>query len=119
MGKTTTTPQVTTGNLTPVTTPVITPASVVVTTQQKPQLRGNSTVPTPVAQVWVHCENICAPLRTQPNPVYPTRKGLVNGCLALGVTYYTARTQVQQYLKETQGGKIKPVHTPRYVVLNG
>lgn len=100
----------------PATTPA--PAAVVVpTTASTPARRGNSTIPTPVAQVWVTCHNACTKARNEGTAV-PARKVLVGMCIDLGVAYYTARTQVQAYLKASLGGTVNPTKLPRAVVLN-
>lgn len=91
-------------------------AQVVVTTASTPARRGESTVSTPVAQVWVNSHNMCVAAREAGKPA-PARKVLVAAAMDMGVTYYTARTQVQAYLKATNGGTQHPDKLPRHVVL--
>jgi hypothetical protein len=85
------------------------------TTKQTMVKRGNSTVPNPVGMVYVTCINHLWVLqggiwvRTS-NPV--NRNTLHNLCYGIGVTYYTTRTQVQQYLKVSKLGTLNPTqHT--------
>ncbi len=63
-----------------------------VTPQQR---RGKSTCKNPVPVCWVFCLQ-----STHNNGGTPNSRGYLHkGCMGLGVTYYTVRTQVQQYLK--------------------
>lgn len=59
------------------------------------QRKGNSTVANPVGVTWVHCLN---------NPG-STRAQLTKGAQALGVAYYTARTQVDRFIRWDRGGR--------------
>ncbi len=94
------------------TTPVVV---MVPTTKQTLVKRGVSTVPNPVGTVYVTCINH---LFTNNGGVYtrntnPVHRGtLHNLCMGVGVTYYTVRTQVQNYLKVSVGGTLPPTqHT--------
>ena len=85
--------------------------TMVPTTKQTPVKKGTSNIPNPVGMVWVTCIQVCFTVQTVngvntyvPVPVTPTRKHLHTLCMGLGITFYTYRTQVQQFLKATNGG---------------
>jgi hypothetical protein len=104
-------------------TPVAVPAPaamavVVPTTAATPAKRGESTISTPVAQVWAIAHNMCVVARNEGKPV-PARKAIMWAVTNAGVTFYTARTQVQAYLKASKGGTETPVKLPRHVTLEG
>lgn len=84
------------------------------TPQQK---KGKSTLAMPVAVVWAYCINAIASAKAEGKST-PARKDLVNGCIANGVAYYTARTQVQAYLKASGNGAHAPAKLPRGLNLN-
>ena len=60
--------------------------------------RGQSTVRKPVRAVHTKCAELLAA-----NPSM-RRKDLIQACVDSGITYYTARTQVQEFLKAHRGG---------------
>jgi hypothetical protein len=92
-------------------------AAVVVVEPSTPvNRRGNSTVKFPVAVTWVISHNMCVAARTAGEPT-PARKALVNAAIEAGVGFYTARTQVQAYLKASKGGTEAPAQMPRNVSL--
>lgn len=62
--------------------------------------KGSSTIPNPVGNTWVTCLN----LTLQNGGVPPKRSVLVHKVMGLGVTYYTARTQVNRYLQWVSNG---------------
>ncbi len=62
-------------------------------TESKPDRVKTSTVPNPVKFVWALAEEMRA---ADPNV---TRKAIVDACIAKGVAFYTAKTQVQRFLK--------------------
>jgi hypothetical protein len=97
---------------------LVNPTPVVVmvpTTNQTLVKRGVSTVPNPVGMVYVTCINH---LFTNTGGVYTrnttpvNRKVLHNLCMGVGVTYYTVRTQVQNYLKVSVQGTLPPTQHP-------
>ncbi len=57
--------------------------------------RGRSTVDNPVGVIWVTCIN----LTVANDGVPPVRRDLHVAVMGAGVAYYTARTQVQKFLK--------------------
>lgn len=93
-------------------------AKVVVEERVAPeQRRGKSSVESPVATVWVNSHNMFSQARangTEP----PSRKDLVRAAMDAGVSYYTARTQVQAYLKASKGGTEVPTKLPRNVAIS-
>jgi hypothetical protein len=103
----------------PVETPA-TPATVAIVAQvQKVEpvsKRGKSSVESPVAQVWVNCHNLITAAKSA-GQALPSRKALVAYSIANGIAYYTARTQVQAYLKASLNGTITPKKLPRDVQL--
>jgi hypothetical protein len=82
------------------------------TTASTPARRGDSTIAMPVATVWLHCFNTGLA-----KGAAPARKVLVAECVGLGVAYYTARTQVDAYLRATKGNTVRPDKTPKGLVL--
>ena len=115
------------GNNTPTPTPTTTPTPTptVVFTPPTPTTpvtrKGTSTVPNPVGTVWVYCITQTLQgggtlvLGTPGTLGTVTRKGLTQGVMGLGVTYYTARTQVNRYLGWVKGG-CNPTQLPKGVV---
>ena len=97
-----------------------TPVAVLVpTTASTPVHRGNSTVNNPVGNVWVTGFNMYFTPNGTPVTPTPTRKQYMVTVTNMGVTYYTARTQIQRFLKHTQGGTVYNTNNrPRGVVLN-
>jgi hypothetical protein len=94
-------------------------ATVVVSAPVTPTVKkGNSSVANPVATVWVTCANMCFTPTGAPVATTPTRAQLHNACSAMGVAYYTTRTQVQAFLRASVGGTVVPTVTPKYVVFN-
>lgn len=105
--------QATQGAQAPVPGPAkVVPAPVV----PKANRKGNSKVAYPVAVAWVVCYNLQAQAQATGAPA-PTRKTLMAGCINAGVTYNTARTQVQAYLKATKGATQAPATLPTNVQL--
>lgn len=97
----------------PVAAPAPAPvAQIVHTVAATPQRRGESTVAKPVAVVWVTCYNLCSTVTPQ-----PSRKSLMAACINAGVTYYTARTQVDAYLRAPKGDNGVPLKLPQGVVI--
>jgi hypothetical protein len=96
--------------------PVPTGVVMVPTTKQTLVKRGTSTVPNPVGMVYVTCINhlwvqVTPGVYTRNNnPVH--RNTLHQLCMGVGVTYYTVRTQVHNYLKVSGMGTIPPTHHP-------
>jgi hypothetical protein len=78
------------------------------------QKRGTSTIGSPVAAVWVTCFNMCAAALAAGQPI-PARKALLAASQAAGATFYTARTQVQAFLKASSNGTTVPTKAPRGV----
>jgi hypothetical protein len=78
--------------------------------------RGKSVVKFPVAAVWVTCMNMVAAATAAGQPV-PSRTSMVAACRAQGIAFYTARTQVQAYLKASAQGTKQPAKLPREVSL--
>jgi hypothetical protein len=78
--------------------------------------RGNSSVQSPVSFVWVTCLNAMAAAAAA-GEAPPSRKALVTTCIDAGVAYYTARTQVQAYLKASNNGAELPAKLPRGVAI--
>jgi hypothetical protein len=68
----------------------------------------------PVAAVWVTCFNMCAAALAAGQPI-PARKALLAASQAAGATFYTARTQVQAFLKASSNGTTVPTKAPRGV----
>jgi len=96
-------------------------ATLAPTTASTPAYRGDSTVAMPVGLVWVTGFAMYFDPKGNPVTPAPTRKAYMDACIGLGVTYYTARTQVQAFLKATKGGTVLPApgtKLPRGVVLN-
>ena len=75
--------------------------------------RGASTVDYPIARTWVMCLNMTEENGGTP----PARRDLNKAGQEMGVAYYTARTQVQAYLKWFNEGSVGA--TPRGVVIDG
>ena len=74
--------------------------------------RGRSTVKYPVAVTWVVCENA----RVDNAGTLPDRSSLVKAAMDEGVTYWTARTQVQEFLAWHNAGRARD-QLPRMVEL--
>jgi hypothetical protein len=74
--------------------------------------KGKSTTDSPVARVWLTCHNMIAAAATAGTPA-PSRKHMVATCIENGIAFYTARTQVQAYLKASKGGTIVPEKLPK------
>lgn len=74
--------------------------------------RGTSTVDQPVAFVWGNSHNLCRAAIAKGEPV-PSRRKLVQAAIDAGVAYYTARTQVQAYLRASNNGTQVPAKLPR------
>jgi hypothetical protein len=95
------------------------PAQLVVSAPTTPVIRkGTSSTPKPVAQVWVTCYNLCFTTGGVPVTPTPTRKVLMGAVMGKGVTFYTARTQVQAFLRATSGGTVPPTVLPKHVVIS-
>lgn len=76
--------------------------------------RGKSTIQTPVATVWVTCHNMVSAAKKAGEAI-PSRKALVAASIDQGIAFYTARTQVQAYLKASKNGTQVPDKLPRNV----
>lgn len=97
--------------------PVLTVATMVAEPVATPtQKKGKSSIPFPVAYVWILCHNAFAKAQ-QAGTAAPSRKSLVAQAISDGVAYYTSRTQVQAYLKATANGTRIPKTLPRNVSL--
>lgn len=103
----------TTTTATPVVVPPVQTVVFVATTAAPITRKGASTIPNPVGKVWELCINLCFGLGGVPVTPTPTRKYLMLQCLNMGVTFYTARTQVQNFLKESKGGAVYPTKLPK------
>ena len=75
--------------------------------------KGTSTVPNPVAFVWVTCVTLT---HTNGGDLHP-RRVYTHHAVQGGVTYNTTRTQVQRYLSWVKGG-CNPGGLPKGVDLN-
>lgn len=95
-------------------------AVVVASTAARAPKRPTSDVAYPVAVVWVTCFNACEAARMAGQPA-PTRGTLFDLCYTAGVATNTIKTQVQRYLRATNGGTRRPLahHLPRNVQLPG
>jgi hypothetical protein len=82
-----------------------------VTAEQK---KGKSSIENPVAVVWITSHNMCLAALAAGQSV-PARKALVAASIAAGAAFYTARTQVQAYLKASANGTQIPSKPPRGV----
>lgn len=91
-------------------------ATVVVEPKAPVERRGKSTVEHPVAATWAFCMNELARAHKAGQPV-PSRKALVNGAHAMGIAWYTARTQVGEFLKASKGGTQVPARLPKGLVI--
>src|SRR5690606_19009679 len=80
--------------------------------------RGKSQQKFPVAFTWVLCHNAFATARKEGKPA-PRRTDLVKAAMDAGVAYYTARTQVQAYIKASKHGTQVPAQLPRGVTIPG
>ncbi len=76
------------------------------------QRKGSSTIENPVGHTWVACLNLTAKNGHQ----LAARKDYHRAAIALGVAYYTARTQVNRYLQWAHAGS-EPTNMPRGVAL--
>lgn len=79
--------------------------------------RGKSTIQSPVAFVWANSHNLCSAAINAGQPL-PSRKVLVDSAINQGIAYYTARTQVQAYLKASGGGTRAPAKLPKGLTIN-
>lgn len=93
------------------------PAAVVATVepkQAKIEMRGKSTVESPVALVWVISHNAML-VAQRDGKERPSRKALFDLCRQAGIAPYTARTQIQLYLKASANGTQAPVKHPKNI----
>lgn len=74
--------------------------------------KGTSTITNPVGNSWVCCINLTIGNSNQLLP----RKVYHKGCITLGVTYYTTRTQVNRYIQWVHQGS-NPQGLPKGVGL--
>jgi len=61
--------------------------------------KGSSTITFPVAHVWVKCLN----MTSDNNGDLLPRSKYIKEVIAMGVAYYTARTQVDRYIRWVNG----------------
>jgi len=80
------------------------------------QKNGKSKIEFPVAFVWMLCMNAIGAANAAGQPI-PSRKSLQAQAEAAGVAFYTARTQVQEYLKQSKNGTVIPAKLPRGIKL--
>ena len=76
--------------------------------------RGKSSVQSPVAFVWANSHNLIE-AAIAAGTAQPSRSALQKDAIAKGIAFYTARTQVQAYLKARAAGGGKPAKFPRGV----
>lgn len=90
----------------------VAPAPVAVYTKPAPVApavrKGTSTAPSPVGTAWA----LCVALTHANGGALCTRAAYMAAVQGAGVTYYTARTQVQAYTKWAKAGA-NPVGLPR------
>lgn len=97
---------------------IVKPTSTAVLVESEPRksyiVKGKSLITSPVAATWAISHNACVAARNAEQPI-PARKTLVLAAINAGVAPYTARTQVQAYLKASKGGTVTPSKFPRQV----
>ena len=100
----------------PVESTTAAPAAVIVASASSKRAKlHKSTVEYPVARTWQIAHELCIAATRQGNEP-PQRGVLVNACIDAGIATDTAKTQVQQYLKASNGGRQAPVKGPKNVV---
>lgn len=69
-----------------------------------PALRGKSSIDEPVSFVWHHCDT-AASNAAAAGQLAPKRSQVIKDLQALGVAFYTARTQYQAWFSATDKGR--------------